>query len=280
MARHTITHAEQIFSGPAIKFGAFNSLRGLPVDQFIEVDLGTPVVADPNRILDDATATDSAQVITTFLDQPDVPRNLTATGTAGSDHVVTVTGKDVYGETMVEALTLNGTNVITGDKAFATITQVDVAVGAAGDTFDLGIGSALGLPYRLDRLADAIVVAENNVGKVAGAATATAVALTDSSTGTAGQTIADSGAAYNQANQNDFRASITDEINALIADVAALRGGTFVVADSNTGTSTTGDIRGTYTPVVTLDGSTPIKLLIRPAGRTTTLAYGVAQFAG
>jgi len=119
------------------------------------LNLGSPVTADADGILKDASATDSAQAydsadfVTTFDGTLDVPRNLTATGTADSNHVVTVTGTDAFGQTVKEALTLSGTNVIAGKKAFKTVTSVAVAIGAAGDTFDLGWGDVLGLPAYL-----------------------------------------------------------------------------------------------------------------------------------
>lgn len=52
---------------------------------------------------------------------------------------------------------------------------------------------------------------------------ATAVALTDSSGGTASQTIAAIGATYDQAEVRNAVASLADEINKLIVDVASLR---------------------------------------------------------
>lgn len=118
----------------------------------LSINLGSPVTADADGILNDVSATDSAQsydssdFVTTFTGVLDVPRNLTATGTAGSDHVVTVTGKDEYGQPMSESLTLNGTNVIAGVKAFKQVETISVAAGASGDTFDLGWGDVLGLP--------------------------------------------------------------------------------------------------------------------------------------
>lgn len=135
----------------------------------VYVNLGAPVTADPNGILDDESATDSAQSYTSadfvaaFDGTLDVPRNLTATGTTGSDHVVTVTGTDAYGQTMVENLTLSGTNVISGVKAFKTVTGVAVAVGAASDTFDLGWGDVLGLPFYLNDEAEIIAEFEDGV---------------------------------------------------------------------------------------------------------------------
>ena len=51
----------------------------------------------------------------------------------------------------------------------------------------------------------------------------TAEALTDNSGGTASQTIAAIGAAYNQAEVRNAVASLADEINKLIVDVTAIR---------------------------------------------------------
>lgn len=133
-----------------------SELKRSILTNLVEVNLGSPDTADPDGILNDASATDSAQSYdssdweSTFGGTLDVPRNLTATGTAGSDHVITVTGKDEYGVTMTEDLTLSGTNVISGAKAFSQVTGVAVAAGAAGDTFDLGWGDVLGLPFYLE----------------------------------------------------------------------------------------------------------------------------------
>lgn len=119
------------------------------------IDFGSPATADADGILNDESATDSAtsytstDFVSTFDGTLDVPRNLTATGTAGSNHVITVTGEDEYGQPMQESLTLSGTNVIAGVKAFKKVTAVAVAAGAASDTFDLGWGDVLGLPVRV-----------------------------------------------------------------------------------------------------------------------------------
>jgi hypothetical protein len=98
----------------------------------------------------------------------DVPRNVTVTASAGADHVVTVTGTDVYDQPVVEAITANGTNTVAGKKAFKTVTNVDIAAGAAGDTLDLGWADVLGLPFRLDLAAE--VVTEREDGAAAGSA--------------------------------------------------------------------------------------------------------------
>jgi hypothetical protein len=55
------------------------------------------------------------------------------------------------------------------------------------------------------------------------AAAATALVLTDSSSGTASQTIAAIGATYDQDEVRNAVASLADEVNKLIADNAELR---------------------------------------------------------
>ncbi len=128
---------------------------GLQAAGLYYLNLGSPVAADDDGILNDAVATDSAQsydsgdFVTAFTGALDVPRNLTATGTAGSNHVVTVTGTDAFGAVLKENITLSGTSKIAGKKAFATVTGVAVAAGAASDTFDLGWGDVIGLPVFL-----------------------------------------------------------------------------------------------------------------------------------
>jgi hypothetical protein len=150
----------------------------------VKINLGAPVVADADGILDGVTATTTAQTYDTddfIIRTLDVPRNITATGSAGSNHVVTISGTDEFGVAMSEALTLDGTNVIAGKKAFKTLTEVAVAAGAADDTVDIGYGDVFGLPrflpgagFVLRELQDgAAPTAGTLVAGVSSAATAT-----------------------------------------------------------------------------------------------------------
>lgn len=136
------------------KMDSVTVLKRVKPYHMVRVLMGNPSAADPNGILVSASATNSA----TSYDKDDfaaayddtygldVPRNVTMVGTAGSNHVVTVTGTDEYGDVVIEALTLSGTTAIIGNKAFKTIVTVAVAAGAASDTFDMGWGDKLGLP--------------------------------------------------------------------------------------------------------------------------------------
>jgi len=109
-------------------------------------------------------------------------RNVTMVGTAGSDHVVTVTGRDYLGQPMKENLTLSGTTPQNGLKAFMYIDQVDVAVGAAGDTFDMGWGDVLGMPYKCIK----VLSEEADDAIVATLGTLVTPVLTDPQTATTG----------------------------------------------------------------------------------------------
>ena len=168
------------------------------VGDVVIANLGAPAAPDTDGILDGVSATDSAQSYTSanwqstfdgsstsltstsgMLDAK-FGRALTATASAGANHVVTVTGRDYLGQIMKENLTLNGTNAIAGKKAFKYVDQVDVAAGAASDTMDLGWGDVLGVPYA----AEATLSATEN-----GAATSptfVAAVTTDPQTATTG----------------------------------------------------------------------------------------------
>lgn len=78
----------------------------------------------------------------------DVPRNVVIDAAGAATAVLTVYGTDVYGNSMSEAITLNGTTAVSGKKAFKTITRV--AASAAATDFFVGTGDVFGLPYRVD----------------------------------------------------------------------------------------------------------------------------------
>lgn len=128
---------------------------GVKTDMLKVIDLGVPVTADSDAIMDGATVyTNSAVVLTAgalALTVLDVPRNVqvVSTNITTLTQVVRVTGTDVYGETMVEDITANGTTAVTGLKAFKGVTRIDIPAGAAAGTLDIGFGDKLGLPFRI-----------------------------------------------------------------------------------------------------------------------------------
>lgn len=99
-----------------------------------------------------ATSSSVTTNITTFLAQPDVPRNIVITtgGTTADCKLasVTVTGTNFYGATITEAFAIadNQAGATTGVKAFKTVSSVSIpAQDGAGCTYSVGTGAKLGL---------------------------------------------------------------------------------------------------------------------------------------
>jgi hypothetical protein len=95
------------------------------------------LAAAGNALLNGALASGGTVVL-------DVPRNVIVDAAGAATAVLTVTGTDVYGSAMSEAITLNGTTAVAGTKAFKTITRI--AASAAATDFFVGTGDVLGLP--------------------------------------------------------------------------------------------------------------------------------------
>jgi len=135
------------------------------VDGVHIVNLGAPAALDADGIWDGVTADGSvntytsadfkstfdgsATSLTTTSGKMDAlyGRVLSAVGSSGANHVVTVFGKDYLGQGMREQFTLSGTVIQYGKKAFKYIDKMTVAAGASGDTMDVGWSDVLGLPY-------------------------------------------------------------------------------------------------------------------------------------
>lgn len=120
------------------------------------LNLGSPDAADANGYVEsqDLTSAGVFSVNTTaaaaiaaaaLAGTADVPRNVVAswTGTA----VLTVTGTDEYGNTIVES-SASGTS-LTGKKAFKTVTGISSSADITSLT--VGTGDVLGLPVRVGK---------------------------------------------------------------------------------------------------------------------------------
>ena len=132
--------------------------------------LGAPATADPDGIWDGIAAEAAAATftssdykstfdgsstsLTTTAGKIDANfgRCLVLTGSAGSDHVCTITGRDYLGQIMVEQMTASSTTVVFGNKAFKYVDTILVAAGQASDTLDIGWTNRLGLPYKAEKL--------------------------------------------------------------------------------------------------------------------------------
>ena len=153
------------------------------VHTILEFALGSPVVDDVDRIV---TSTDMKVGAYAIAAQPDVPRNITVTQTAGdtedTNGTIVIVGTDIAGNEITETITPNAGETVAGAKAFKTVTSV-TGVGwvidsaeKTKDTITVGVGSLIGLPYLLP--ADSLVFA----GTLAGTREATLPTITKSTT--------------------------------------------------------------------------------------------------
>lgn len=147
------------------------------------VQLGAPVVADPDGIIDGqsiaaaVTVTAFAATYTTAK-MGKFGRNLTVVADGAATSAVDVYGRDYLGQPIRETLTLNGTTAVQGVKAFKYIDKV-VCAATASRAIDLGWGAKLGLPYNC-----IAVEREFEDGVVAAAGTLVAGVRTDPQTAT------------------------------------------------------------------------------------------------
>jgi len=118
----------------------------------MSVILGTPVIADVDRIVTSVALADGAA---TLAAQPDVPRNLTMVLLDADDSAtstITAIGLDPAGRTVTETMLPDGAGggkTLTGTKIFASVTSVTVSgtAGATGaDLLEVGVGDLIGLP--------------------------------------------------------------------------------------------------------------------------------------
>ncbi len=162
--------------------------------QVVMVNLGAPDTADPDGyvVSQNLTSAGVFSVHTTaaaaiaaaaLAGVADVPRNVVAAWTGAA--VLTVTGTDEYGETIVES---SGSGVaMAGKKAFKTVTGISVSANVTALT--VGTGDVLGLPvflkstgHVLKELQDGAAPTAGTV--VAGVATVPATATTGDVRGT------------------------------------------------------------------------------------------------
>lgn len=304
--------------------------------------LGTPALEDTDGILDgsDSSVAGSAttfaaafQALSSLVNRMDAPygRNVTVTGSSGSDEVVTITGRDYLGEVMVENITASGTTTIQGNKCFAWIDTVAWTAGTGGATIDVGFGKKLGLPYKVESLVVALEdgmetyptmqeVAQTVTGVVTNGANAatftapfdgfvvgwqgehttamtTAPSVMDATINGSGVAALDglapvavAGLLFGTRIPAASFGSISKGQSFVLTSNAAGTAGVsdltaffakpnaeVKVGDATTQTATTEDVRGSYTPFMTLDGVKEVEII---CGFDRDNLHGVAQFAG
>lgn len=142
--------------------------RVLPDDVYdialVKLNLGAPIAAASNGIsLSQSVSSGVAALLNGASGATlDFPRNVVAAWTNSA--IVTVTGRDEYGNVMVEASS-SGTS-FTGKKAFKTITSVIFNASVTGAT--VGTGDVLGLPIFLPGLGSIIRELQDGATATAG----------------------------------------------------------------------------------------------------------------
>lgn len=130
----------------------------LPTQRLLERQVITnPAAAGTTDVLSANAGNTSASAasVTSFVAQPDVPRNLVITpGTSTVDVAactITVSGTDYFGDSISEgfAFSNNASGATTGSKAFKTVSSVSFPAGCEDGnyaaTWSIGYGEKLGL---------------------------------------------------------------------------------------------------------------------------------------
>lgn len=106
-------------------------------------------------------ATLNGTLVTDGVAYPDVPRNiqLDSSNVGDTTQTVTLSGVDAVGNLIEEDVALNGTTNVFSQKAFKELHSAYVD-GAMDGNLTIGTGTALGLPVRIDSVADVLLVNE------------------------------------------------------------------------------------------------------------------------
>lgn len=157
MPRHTLSHADLLFHGNAVKNGIFGAKRGVPMNPLVQADLGVPAALGANGVIN-ATAVAGAGAVT--LNGALVAAGVaTLGGTYGravsivssnagdTTQTITIRGRDYAGDKVSATMALNGTTTVAGLKAFKFIDSVSSSAALAGN-LSVGTTDKLGLPYR------------------------------------------------------------------------------------------------------------------------------------
>ncbi len=153
---------------------------GVSTMSLVRVDLGSPLVADVNGIAEaqnkniDANLTlETRAGVAGFGLAGGAPygRALTVDSGGADTAVLVITGTDYKGNTIVENITVNGSTVVAGKKAFFTVTQITVTVANLSNSAFVGFADVLGLPFYLPGVDDCSTTQEFEDGVIATAGT-------------------------------------------------------------------------------------------------------------
>jgi hypothetical protein len=134
---------------PAMHYAADMNLHG-PT----RISFGTPALASATSVVNAVSAATGLTLLTGSFGQATSDarygRNLTyVLGGAGTPAISAI-GQDFWGQTITETIAGNGATPVVGLKAFMNLIQI--TCGAVAQTFSVGWGSSLGLPYKALRV--------------------------------------------------------------------------------------------------------------------------------
>lgn len=116
----------------------------------IYVNLGSPATASATAVVNAQARTGGANQVNTYNVSLDSPRTLqyVSSNVGDTTQTVIVAGQDEYGVALTEKITLNGTTVVHGKKAFAKVFSDTVSANLTGN-LSIGSDTGLGLPATL-----------------------------------------------------------------------------------------------------------------------------------
>lgn len=157
--KHNISRASEVYVGGAYHPGVFAAMKrvGAKVGTLYQYNLGAPSLGAVDTLAT-AQAVAAAGALTLAATTLDVPRAVSVTS-SGIDtaRVFTITGTDAYGTPVVETITGVNVSTVAGKKAFKTIVSVESDDATAGN-ISVGDADVLGLPVRLNSLANVLAV--------------------------------------------------------------------------------------------------------------------------
>lgn len=152
MSRMTLTHADEHFAGAGQAGGLNQSIRGIGVQLVHRLIITDPIAGDVDGIIlpGGSGTTPGIGAITpldgTFVDsdgvgQLDFARNISAVSTAAdTTQTLTITGRDIAGNPLVEDLAMNGTTEVVTASAFSSVSAVSTDLAFAGN---LSLGTSV-----------------------------------------------------------------------------------------------------------------------------------------
>lgn len=176
--RHTITVADETYIGNVAYqpyMGLDGGRRGLLSSHMFVQRYGTIAATASEAIVGIAATTTTGTSITltgtlvangiaTF----DVPRTVRVTATANTATTTfTISGKDLYGIAMTEAIVGPNNTTAFGVKAFLTVSSVAISSAVANATaVNIGTASTIGLPIRVAQKSDVFINADGFTASV------------------------------------------------------------------------------------------------------------------